>query len=385
MAEGHIWLSRKQLHDLLWEEPIPNLATRLNVKPWRIWQAAKDYDLAGPTSGTWTLRRDRLPMPPPRPLEGNPETLLKLVVGSARGSRETAESTRTGPEWHVTVDSERPPTHRLVKALSVDLKRKQGETGKGLARFDYAARPKGNPLYGLERKPEVMKRVLAILDALLIALEKRGYKVAAGDGGTGTFTVTISRVSIGFWIRERLKPNPRDPRDFLHREPAFRGTGKLTLMMRMPYGYPDTRHLDPTPERPGRMLHERLNDVISRLEGIAETAIVKEREAEKAAAEAAEREKIRQQREAIRQRNASYQRAHRERVDHYHRLLRIAIRRFHRAHAAEFLRAELAGLELNDKAAHRFQKWAATAIDYRHSKRAIAESLLDALCEPRRK
>lgn len=365
---------------MLWRESIPSLAKRLDVKPWRLWQAAKQHDVPGPPSGTWTLARDGFPMPPATPLSGDPNTSIRLTLGSSRQTANTSEARRVGEEWQITVDTERPLSHRLVKQLVAKLRAKPPKDT--FENYRYRQELENNHLYGLLTKPALLQRALATLDALLVALEKRGYQVAAG--ASGSFSVSIGGVSVGFWIRERLELNPKEigenTRSF---DEAFRKTGKLTLMLRLPYGFPDVRHFDPKPEHSGRLIGDRLKDVIARLEAIAGTTVIKEREAKEAAKEAERQRKRREAREAIQERDAAFRRAHRDRLNHYHRILFRAIKRFQRAHSAELLQAELAELAPTDNRERRLQQWAMTAITERHSRHAVATALLADLGQPR--
>jgi hypothetical protein len=170
------------------------------------------------------------------------------------------------------------------------------------------------------------------MDALLKALEKRGWRVGLGTGDDSKTYVTVLGQRVAFGIREKLKQVKNKPAKPLRgsdgqmytpyrRENETIPSGKLALVLRETWGSSVRRSWD---ETESTRLEERLNEFVIGLVAQAEEQREFARRAEENARQAREAEALRYERERQRQLEAARISALTRQADAWHQSHRIA-------------------------------------------------------------
>jgi hypothetical protein len=178
MASHPITLTRKELYEKVWLQPVHTLAKEYGISDVGLKKICKRRDIPTPGLGYWakvahgkTVRR--IPFPPAKAeqsdvivIHGSSEFGAPPVSREAEADWVERESQ---PEYRVTVNFTDEYRHPLVLATAEHL-RKQKSEGWLLAPHGYL-----NVRVSRAR----LARALSILDALLTACEARGWTVAA--------------------------------------------------------------------------------------------------------------------------------------------------------------------------------------------------------------
>ncbi|UFN51585.1 hypothetical protein LPC08_25310 (plasmid) [Roseomonas sp. OT10] len=320
--------SRKELYDQVWREPMTRVAERYGVSGVALAKTCRKLGVPVPPRGHWAKLQHGKPSPqPPLPPAENPAT-EKAVTITASVKVDTltddpAVAARleeeARPENRITVAERLTDPHPAVRATADAIAgAKTDDFGMIWPRFPPEAAREPAPL-SVRVSPAMRSRALRIADALLKALEGRGYRLDPGArpdprvGGRGTPpTVIVEGDRIPFVIEENADrsdhvPTPAELAEFKRSSwntfPKwdFTPSGKLTLRIDVWLPGADSVQKRWTDGRRGPV-EERLNEVVVALAKIG-AAIRRRREGE--AREAAERqERARERAEAERRRRA---------------------------------------------------------------------------------
>lgn len=222
-------LSRRQLYDLVSNEPLSKVAPKLGISSSTLSALCQKYNVPYPGSGYWTKKSlgieqalDPLPsasdadermitIEPAKPRR-QPKSVSPPnadVVASAAG--EVAQPVKLSPKMHALV----------VGWMAAHERRRREALASGSQwRID------SNP-----PMTEIHRRRYAILSSLFCALEARGAKVSEGEKGLAR--VTIDGEKIDFQVREKnrqIRIPPSDKRSYSSQE--LIGTGKLVFAIR---------------------------------------------------------------------------------------------------------------------------------------------------------
>lgn len=233
-------IDRRELYDQIWATPASQLCRKFGISDVGLAKLCKRYSVPRPPRGYWAKKRNgkptrRLPLPPdpdetPSTIEIHPTPPReKKVVSPAAEKRITAEKA-TGPAIVVRVRLNAP--HPLVDRTRDRL---------GSAKPDYhlgLLRPNDKGCLDVAVGPESVDRSMRIMDALLRALEARGYRVRVDEDVYRPRTlVEVDGETIPIRLTERVRMKPRPPsgtshfRDFRNAEPLHAPTGDLRLQI----------------------------------------------------------------------------------------------------------------------------------------------------------
>lgn len=206
MASHPVTLTRKELYDKVWSQPVQTLAKEYGISDVGLKKICKRRDIPTPGLGYWakvahgkTVRRT--PLPPAKPEQSN---VIVIHGSSEYGAPHVSKDTEADwieresqPEYRVTASFTDEYRHPLVLATAGRLRKEKSD--------GWLAAPHGSLAVRVSRAQ--LARALSILDALLIACETRGWKVAAGlpwpprRSTIGTFWYP----STGGWMNELPK------------------------------------------------------------------------------------------------------------------------------------------------------------------------------------
>lgn len=221
-AEGSL-LTREQLYELVWSEPISIVAPRLGLSDRGLAKACERLHVPRPGRGYWEKKRSgkRVRQPPLRPLpegfRGRRFVETRVKVARVMHSDEVADRRRFEAEEanRIQVLDNPGRYHPLVRKTRVALQ------GRANSRTD-ADR------LNVAVDKSARARALRILDALIKGLERRGFGVRIRDGET---LVTLGDVDLSIRLEERSR---RQEVQVTHswgtyRRYEFHPTGELSL------------------------------------------------------------------------------------------------------------------------------------------------------------
>ncbi|MGE5362163.1 MAG: hypothetical protein ACM3NQ_24360 [Bacteroidales bacterium] len=171
-------LSRDELYELVWKEPLRTLAKRFGLSDVGLKKLCRRNDIPTPGLGYWAKVEHgksvtRIPLPP-APAR-TPEVVIKYrepadVRRSTKAALlETWLASERTPEFHVAADLTSRPQHALV----VGAERQLLQTTPDVDGWVVPSPGSLNLRVSEAQRP----RAIAILDALLLAVEKRGWTV----------------------------------------------------------------------------------------------------------------------------------------------------------------------------------------------------------------
>lgn len=198
-------LTRAELHELVWAEPLNKVAERFGTSGQRLGQICDAHAIARPEQGHWL----RLEMGKPvsvRPLEPAPAGVSDLISINPSKRRKAHASAETAPD----ADSSAASTFRVPERLV----RPHPLIAEWIATREQQARKK-EQVYDPRLKRLVIptpltaadRRRFRIADAIFKALEKQGVKVRKGE--RRELLMVRSGELLTFQLRYRLKRGQR--------------------------------------------------------------------------------------------------------------------------------------------------------------------------------
>lgn len=338
-------MTREQLYEMVWAEPVIKVARHLGLSDRGLAKLCARYRVRVPPRGYWARRQagssDRqTPLPalgPAAPTvvihQGEPRAPTRANAVPA----EVLEERRL--ENRVAVN-EGQLRHRIVRAASTAL--------RGVKPDDYGRLVGGRGVLDVRVSKTALARAMAILDALIIAMEERGHAVSVQNDKT---IVVVGGEPIQFDLQERTM---RESRKLTTKEKlelqrggwvfgryTYQPSGELSFHLKNIYR---VRHK--WSDRKSLKLEEQLNDILIGLVTAADAEKVSRLERERQQQEWRV-EEARRQEEAERIRNLDEWSAQWERCERYRAFLAAAGRHFE-------------GQTISDK----LSKWFSWAHDY---------------------
>jgi hypothetical protein len=309
-------LSRKELHELVWSIPMQKLAAQYSLSDRGLAKICEKHWIPAPGRGYWAKkaaghRAPKQALPPLPPALSHLDSIVLHAWGVADEPplppavlRQT--QMEHAPENLIVVADTLRGSHVLVRQTAEALKSSKGPATEVL--HNYATRH-----LDVQVSRECLPRALRILDALVKAFEKRGWRVSVGTGDERNTYVTVREQRVAFGIREKLKKVKSEPPKPVR---GFSGqmytpyrseydtvpSGKLSLVLRETWGSSVRRSWD---ETESTKLEERLNEFVIGVVMQAEEQLEFARRVEENARQARAAEVLRYERERQRQLEAA--------------------------------------------------------------------------------
>ncbi len=315
-------ITRTQLYAQVWEAPITTLARRYGLSNVGLAKICRRHDVPIPPRGYWAKRyagKKPRPIPLPTPHRDTPIDLpdpRERTPISSELAAEVAKGKAADAPIRVTGQLRNP--HVLVGRASQELQSSTvDDTGLLVLPADAAL--------DVRVAKASLRRALLIMDAVLKALEQRGYRVSAGP------KVDLLGVSLRFGIAESLDVVREEPKEHnldgrytfghSHFENRCMPSGRLTIRIEHGQAYwnPGCRHTwrDGT----NKTLEARLDTFVSGMVELASQLKARNEEQERRAQERHADEQRRQ--EAARLQAQTLERAKAEEA-RVHELIRLA-------------------------------------------------------------
>jgi hypothetical protein len=200
-------LTRQELYDLVWENPLSKLAKKYNLSDNGLRKVCKKLDIPLPKNGYWQkIQYNKKVSKEKLPVNNSVETSITLKF---RDNSETIINGEGNELNHLTKELQnvlkdtivfpekltRP--HQLIIDAKNDLKTKEPSYQhniKGLLNTS-------SGILNITVAPPSVKRALLFMDVFIKALQKRGHKITVKEGTK----IVIDNIEIGIGLRERLK------------------------------------------------------------------------------------------------------------------------------------------------------------------------------------
>ena len=211
MSQTRITLTRDELYEQVWTEPMVHIAKRLGLSDRGLAKLCARYDIPVPPRGWWAKKQHgravrRKALPP-----GGAETELVFHasdVETARQSEPPELVREKDPAWRIVVPDDLTISHPLIREAVAAIRQAAREASKhGVVRWQdryqaKLAKPgKGHPDIAVS-KPSVA-RASRIMQALFSAFERRGFTVRVSENGETVVAVLDEPFQIA--LIERLK------------------------------------------------------------------------------------------------------------------------------------------------------------------------------------
>lgn len=300
-----ITLTRQELYDRVWAEPVDTLAKEFGLSNAGLGKACRRRNIPVPPRGYWARKAAghkmrQLPLPPSK---NGDETVI--LQGSPRPAPSTEAASHA---LHPLIAFEMQPENKIVVPEDLRIRHQAITQTKEY----WAAQKRGEVQYGDNNKlprlnirvsKEALPRAFRLLQALFAALETRGHRAAATTEGKTILTVLDEPFEVN--LREPSKqvrhvPTAKelaDAKKYSWSRPApydLVSTGTLVLNIENVWGVRHTWKDGKT-----HRLEDVLNDVIV---GLLEGAFQKKAQREEQERARLRAEEIERQRETARQR-----------------------------------------------------------------------------------
>lgn len=203
-------VSREQLYRELWSEPALVVAKRYGISDVGLAKVCRRFDIPKPGLGYWAKREvGTAPAPTPLPPTSDPALQnVHLQPGvQAKATEDVPEYEREkDKEWRIRVPPDLKLTHPLVKAAAAGL---HSAAKQPVRPTSYQERYRahlvgaGEGCLDIAVSKPLIARALRIMQALVAALEKRGYSVAVNKKSETIVTVLGEEFQIA--LNERQK------------------------------------------------------------------------------------------------------------------------------------------------------------------------------------
>ena len=291
-----IKLTREELHDKIWKTPASELAKQFHISDVALGKICRKMNVPKPPRGYWERLRagesiPQTPLPKTNELTRDFTILYIPNIVEVPAEIQALIDDAFLDAKHTKLAENLDDLHPLVQKARAYFEKVTPESN-GLVSL-----PKEKGFINLTVSASQSTRALLVLDALLRALENRGYTIVVSRDHWGEETrivkegesVFISVYEKSREIKPELTPEQKKKPPYLLNLPAqFQPDGKLHVKINERYG--SYRRIA---DRQNDPVENRLNEIVSDVIFLLETRVVEKRKRE---------EEERQRQEAIRRR-----------------------------------------------------------------------------------
>lgn len=211
-SEGPITVSRTQLYREVWAEPVRTVAERYHVSDVALAKACRRHGIPIPGRGYWAkVRAGYTPQRAPLPRLKAGEQDEITIRGAVQSPEQVSEATvrliaeEKTSERRIEVSDQLTDPHPHVARAAKSLRSARAASGSAL--LVSRARPR----LDVRVSEQTLDRGLRIMDALLKALEERGYRIEVDDEGKHGTSAIVLDERVFFFLEEKLRTVERQP------------------------------------------------------------------------------------------------------------------------------------------------------------------------------
>lgn len=299
-------LTREELYEKVWQKPAVKIAEEFGISDVMIAKFCRRMDIPKPPPGYWR-RIETGAMIKPTPLPKATDKTKQYVYVNMITEDDII---KLSPEIQELVDKEDLPENQIKIAENFSnahplvIKTKQFLDNKESEEFEPIYIPEGKGYLSLSVSKSQARRSLLIIDALLKALEKRGYEIKVVNDYWGEKTqISKEDQTVEISIREQIRKVKREltpeekkkPPYLLNIPEIYQSSGKLIVKIKYRYSSYATWG-----DRKNEPLENRLNDIVATIVMAIEHLV--EEKHQKEEDERRRQEAIRRQEEEIKRR-----------------------------------------------------------------------------------
>jgi hypothetical protein len=208
MNNDEITLTRKELYDLVWSEPMTKLADKFGLSDVGLKKKCCKHNIPVPPRGYWARKQAGqkpavTPLPKGFPLDTE-LTLYRNPMHGVNSPRPKENRIRTKEiEKRIALSTQSKLPHPLIEQTRRILK-------SCAPNKDSVLDTPNQICLDLQVSPYSLERALAVMNSIIKALEELGHAVLITDKGTST---VVSGVEIRFSITEELKRRHIEPQE----------------------------------------------------------------------------------------------------------------------------------------------------------------------------
>jgi hypothetical protein len=202
-----IQLTRKELYNLVWENPLSKLAKKYNLSDNGLRKVCKKLDIPLPKNGHWQkIQFNKKVIIEKLPVNNKVETSITLkfrensetiINGEGNELNQLTKEIKTTLKDTLVFPEKLTKPNQLIIDAKNDLKTKEPSwyhNIKGLLNTSVG-------ILNITVSPQNVKRALLFMDVFIKAIEKRGYKITVNKGTK----IVIDSTELSIGLRERLK------------------------------------------------------------------------------------------------------------------------------------------------------------------------------------
>lgn len=198
-----VTLSREELYNLIWQEPIVTIAKKLEVLPADVRQACKNYDIPVPEFGYWQkLKFNKHVNHYPLPAYSDNGDIVLKKLGNKEDKQLKTKVIVTKIDKVAKNDEKASKPYKLVVEAEKLLKSKDRHSYKGLINT-------WGDVLSINVSQENINRALAFYNTLIKSLNVCGYKVLVENRDT---KLIVSEEIFKVALREKQKRIKRESR-----------------------------------------------------------------------------------------------------------------------------------------------------------------------------
>jgi hypothetical protein len=210
MNDQPIHLTREQLYEMVWSQPVWSLAKKWGVSDVGLAKVCKRHNIPRPSLGYWAKRQAGIKVQQKPLPKGDDERIIE-ISGHPRDNENTNQKK---PYFKVTKSLRRQLSSIVVSKTLTEphalVKQTADILGPRPPNRIGIIEPLRKHSLNVEVSPISLQRALRIMDALLKALEDMGGTVSLKGNST---LVSINGASVAIGIKEELARKRRDPKD----------------------------------------------------------------------------------------------------------------------------------------------------------------------------
>lgn len=200
-------LTRQELYDLVWENPLSKLAKKYNLSDNGLRKVCKKLDIPLPKNGYWQkIQYNKKVSKEKLPVNNTVETSITLkfrdnsetiINGEGNELNHLTKELQTVLKDTIVFPEKLTRPHQLIIDAKNDLKTKEPSYQHNIIGLLNTS----SGILNITVAPPSVKRALLFMDVFIKALQKRGHKITVKEGTK----IVIDNIEMGIGLRERLK------------------------------------------------------------------------------------------------------------------------------------------------------------------------------------
>lgn len=202
-----IEITRKELYDLVWENPLSKLAKKYNLSDNGLRKVCKKLDIPLPKMGHWQkIQFNKKVIKEKLPVNNIVDTTITLkfrdnsetiINGEGNELNQRTKELKTTLKDIIIFPEKLTKPNQLIIDAKNDLKTKEPSYQHNIIGLLNTS----SGILNITVAPQSVKRALLFMDVFIKALQKRGHKIIIKEGTK----IVIDNIEMGIGLRERLK------------------------------------------------------------------------------------------------------------------------------------------------------------------------------------